>query len=171
MSALVQKRTKCCSASNVRFVPIATDAPQQTAALFDNLVGDGEHRGRHHDVERSRGLKVDDEFEFGKLGDREVGGLCAIEDAASVDADSTKHVRDVGSVAHQPADFDITTVRKSHRNAVVRRQDGNLYAAAVEESVSSDEEGIETLGRKGRRDLADRLGVEDLSLQPDGTGG
>ena len=134
--------------------------------LLDHLVGDGEHRWRHHDVERSRGLKVDDEFEFGKLCDREVGGFRAIEDAASVDANSTKQFRDVGSVTHQPADFDITTVRKSHRNAVVRRQDGKLHAATVEESVGSDEEGIEALVRKGRIDLADRRGLRIWICSP-----
>jgi hypothetical protein len=48
------------------------------APSFDHIVGDGEHRWRHHDVERLRGLKVDDEFEFCKLCDREVGGLRAV---------------------------------------------------------------------------------------------
>jgi hypothetical protein len=45
-------------------VPIATNAPQQTARLLDHLVGDGDHPGRHLDTERSRRLKVDDELEF-----------------------------------------------------------------------------------------------------------
>ena len=136
--------------------------------LPDHFVGDGEHRWRHRDVERSRGLSVDDEFEFGKLCDCEVGGLRTIEDAASVDADSTIHVRHVGSVTHQPADFDITTVRKNHRNAFARRQDGKLHAATVEEAVGSDEEGIEVLVRKGCIDIAARRGVEDLNFQPGG---
>jgi hypothetical protein len=43
--------------------------------LFNNLVGGGEQPGRHFDAERSRRLKVDDEFEFGRLHDRQVGGL------------------------------------------------------------------------------------------------
>jgi hypothetical protein len=49
-----------------------------------------------------------------------------------------------------------------------------LYAAAVEEPVGGDEEGIGALERKtgkGRIDLADRRGVEDMDLQPDGRGG
>ena len=40
-----------------------THAPQQTARLFDHLVGDGEHPGRHLDAERSRRMKVDDKLE------------------------------------------------------------------------------------------------------------
>jgi hypothetical protein len=32
----------------------ATYAPQQTAALFDHLVGDGKQRWRHHFDEKSR---------------------------------------------------------------------------------------------------------------------
>jgi hypothetical protein len=38
MSALVQKRTKCCGAAIVRYVPLATDAPAANSALFDHLV-------------------------------------------------------------------------------------------------------------------------------------
>src|ERR1039458_7882120 len=62
-------------------------------------------------------------------------------------------------------------VQISGTSSVVRRQDGKLHAATVEESVGSDEEGIEALVRKGRIDLADRRGFEDLDLQPDGMGG
>jgi hypothetical protein len=32
-------------------VPLATDAPQQTAQLLDHLVGSGEHRLRHRQAE------------------------------------------------------------------------------------------------------------------------
>ena len=48
-----------------------------------------------------------------------------------------------------------------------------MHAAAGEECVGSDEEGIGALARKGgkgRIDLAARAGVEDMDLQPDGAG-
>ena len=41
-----------------------------------------------------RRLQVDDELEFGRLQDRQVGGLGALEDVAGIDADLTKHVRE-----------------------------------------------------------------------------
>jgi hypothetical protein len=34
-------------------------------ALFDDLVGAGEQRGRHVKAQRLRGLEIDHEFEFG----------------------------------------------------------------------------------------------------------
>src|SRR6202040_4401722 len=96
------------------------------------------------------------------------------EDFAGIDGDLMKHVRKVGSVTHQPTGRHIVTAGISRRNFVHRRQGGKLAAAAGEESVGSDEESIGALARdggKGRIDLADRTGVEDLDLQPDGWGG
>jgi hypothetical protein len=138
-------------------------------SLLDHLVGEGEQIWRHLDAERPSGLQVDDELEPGRLHDRQVGGLGAPEDFAGIDADLTNTVRDVGSVAHQPAGCDMFTIRINRRNPVARRQGGKLQTAVAEESVASDEEGIGALARKGgkgRIDLADRSGVEYLDLQP-----
>jgi hypothetical protein len=84
-----------------------------------------------------------------------------------------KTAGDLGSVAHQPTGRDSITIPISRRNPVARRQDGKLHAAADKKSVASDEEGIRTLARKGgkgRIDLTDRSGVEDMDLQPNGAG-
>jgi hypothetical protein len=70
-----------------QYLPLATDAPQQTASLFDHLVGDGEHPWRHLDAERSRRLKVDDELEFSCLHHRQLRWLRALENVAGIDAD------------------------------------------------------------------------------------
>jgi len=56
LSAVVRKRTKCCGAENVRYVPFATDAPQQIASLFDHHVGAREERRRHGKAESLGGL-------------------------------------------------------------------------------------------------------------------
>src|SRR4029079_16613522 len=134
------------------------------AHSFDHLVGNGEQFWRHVDAERSRRLKIDDELEFGRLQHRKVGGLRAFEDAAGIDDDLAKRVRDIGSVAHQPAGRDMVRVRKSCRNSGARRQGGKLHGAANEEYGGSDKEGIGALACntvKGGIDLADRRGVKD----------
>src|SRR5262249_13708390 len=83
-------------------------------------------------------------------------------------------VGSVGSVAHEPAGYDIITERISRRNPAARRQDGNLHAAACEECVGSNEEDIGALalkGGKGRIDLAARVGVEYSDFQTYSLGG
>jgi hypothetical protein len=42
------------------------------------------------DAERARRLQVDDELELGRLQDRQVSGLLALEDAADVPGDSNQ---------------------------------------------------------------------------------
>src|SRR6202011_2863439 len=126
-------------------LPQADSCTAANSTLLDHLVGDGEHPWRHLDAERSRRLKVDDELEFGRLQHRQVGGLGALEDAAGMDADLTKHFCEIGSVAHQPAGCHKITDRISRRDPVARRQGGNLHAAGGQECVASDEEGIGAL--------------------------
>src|SRR5262249_51225558 len=68
---------------------------------FDHLIGNREQRRRHGEAEYSGSFGVDDQLVPRRLHHRKVGGLCALEDAAGVNARLTKPVRDVGSVAHQ----------------------------------------------------------------------
>ena len=73
--------------------------------LFDDFVGAGEQRGRHVDAEHLGGLQIDDELESGGLLHRQIGGLGAFDDATGIAANSAINVGEVGSVAHQAADF------------------------------------------------------------------
>jgi hypothetical protein len=63
-----------------------TLALQQTAPLFNNLVGSGEQRGRYFDPEYPCGLQVDDELELGRPHHWHIGRFLALEHAASIDA-------------------------------------------------------------------------------------
>jgi hypothetical protein len=66
-------------------VPIATNAPQQTASLFNHLVGECEHGRRYIEAEHLGGLEVDHELEFAGLYDRQLAGLLALEKVPGAD--------------------------------------------------------------------------------------
>ena len=101
---------------------------------------------------------------------RQVGRLLALEDAAGIDADLTKHLGDVGSVAHQPADFD-NGARGMQGDRMACRQLASWSRRLVKKGISAYEEGVGPLARKsceGRIDFVAGAGVEDLNLQPHG---
>src|SRR5262249_48738427 len=70
-----------------------------------HLIGNGEQPCRKTEAEYSGGLEVDHELELGRLYDRKVGGLLALENPAGVHTGLAICVGDACSVAHQTADF------------------------------------------------------------------
>ena len=75
---------------------------------FDHLVGAREQHGRHGEAEHPGGLGVDDQLELGRLHDRQVGGLGALEDPPDIDADLAVGIQ--GSLRSSSA----RRLRKSH---------------------------------------------------------
>jgi hypothetical protein len=69
------------------------DLAQETTRLFlsllDHFVGSREERFRHLDAQRLCRLQVDGEYELGRLLNRQVGRLGAVEDFADIDANLT----------------------------------------------------------------------------------
>jgi len=140
---------------------------QQIAPLFDQLVGEQLDRIGHVEAKCPGRLQVDQKLEFGGLCDRQVGGLHALEDLTGVNADLTKHVWNIGPIAHQPTGFDKITLGIGRGNPMVRRERHKLNEPASEERVRGDEEGVGPVGHEGaegRLDLAAGAGVEAVSL-------
>src|SRR5262249_29473625 len=87
--------------------------------------------------------------------DRQFGRLGALENFAGINADLANTVRDVGSVAHQPASLDEIPLGENHRNAVARRQHSKLDAPTEEVIARLNEEGVGPLTRQGREGSID----------------
>ena len=69
---------------HVRQVPIATEALQQIAFLFDHLVGAGKQRWRNGEAERPRGFEIDNQIEFGWLLDRKIAGFRPVQNLVNI---------------------------------------------------------------------------------------
>jgi hypothetical protein len=54
--------------------------PELRAASFDYLIGAGKYRLRNDEAEGLGSVKVDHQLEFGRLMDRQIGWLGAVED-------------------------------------------------------------------------------------------
>src|SRR5262245_66035288 len=103
MSALGQKRTH---------------APQQTASLFDHLVGEREELVRHVQAERPRGLEVDDQLELGRQYDRKVSWLVPPENTTGIDAGLMIGICAARSVTHQAACFGTLAIRAARGQCI-----------------------------------------------------
>jgi hypothetical protein len=72
---------------------------QQTARLFDDLVGADEQRRRHVEAERLGGLQVDHQLEFHGRLHGQARGRVALEDAIDVAGGAAEQIERVGTVA------------------------------------------------------------------------
>src|SRR5215475_10918892 len=79
---------------------------QQTARLFDHLVGAREQRRGHGEAERIGGREINEEIEFGRLLDREFGWLRSTQNLIDQVGSSAPHVSPVSSIGHQTSRFD-----------------------------------------------------------------
>src|SRR6516165_1492430 len=137
------------------------------ARLFDDLIGGHEQFVWQGEAEHTSSLGIDDQLELGRLHDRQVRRLRALEDAAGIGTHLTIRIRQAGSVTHQPADLGILTPRIYCGNRVARRQLGQLDTSADEKGAGAEVEGVGPLAYKvceGRVDLAAGAGAEDLEL-------
>ena len=57
---------------------------EQHSCSFDNSVGALLEKQRHVEAERLRGLEIDRQLELDRGLDREIGWLCAIENAIDI---------------------------------------------------------------------------------------
>ena len=99
----------------------------------------GRAAGWHFDAERLSGLEVDDQLELCRLHHRQVGGLLALKNAASVDAGLPITVKKIGAVAHQAPRYREFALLIDRRNAMACRQRRDVIAPTEEERVGGNQ--------------------------------
>src|SRR5262249_38102694 len=126
------------------------------AASFDHLVCARVQRWRHVEAERPGGLEIDHEVEPGRIDDRHVSWLFALENPARINAGLAISVRNAGSVAHETASGDELTIMIECRNGVAFRQRDQLLAPHIKERIGGDNKRSSSplcRSRKGRINL------------------
>ena len=86
-----------------------THAPQQTAALFDHLVGAGQQHWRNGETHRTGRFEIDRQLDLGRLQHWEVRRIFALEDLVRGIA---VHLRVKDAIRHYSADLDILATDK-----------------------------------------------------------
>src|SRR4029077_11941751 len=107
---------------------------------FDDLVGASEQRLRHGQAELLRGIEVDYQLEFGRLLNRHIGRLGALEDLSRVSAEQAKGRSEACSIADQAAGSGEFTPRIDRRNGMARCQRHELLAPAGQARIRADAE-------------------------------
>src|SRR5262245_28971136 len=104
----------------------------KAAPLFDRLIGNGEQPRREGEAEYLGGVEVDHELELGRLHDRQVGGLLALQNPSGIHTGLAICAGDARSVAHQAAGFGTIAPGIDRNHPMVGRQRNELYATVVE---------------------------------------
>src|SRR5260221_13764454 len=145
----------------------ANDSRRTWRELLDHLVGAAEDRRRNGEAERLGGVQIDDQFENGRLLDRQVGGPGALEDRSGINADLSIGRRKARAIADQAAGRSVFTDPIDRRNGMACCQRHDLLAPAVDEWFGGDDErvgGALDEGGEGGVYFAFGAGVQDGEL-------
>src|SRR5262245_56934315 len=105
---------------------------------LDHLVDATNQRQRDAEAERLGGRHVDDELDFGRLPDRQLGGFLAFENSACIDSEWAVRIQNGAAVSHQATSGYKLAKLVDRGHPVTDRQCGELFAAAVEQCIGAD---------------------------------
>src|SRR5215475_15867401 len=108
------------------------------ARLFDHLVGEREQHRRNRQAERLGGLQIDDEIEFNRLLDRQIGRLRSAQNPVNITSGAPELVNKVYSIGHQTSRFNIVTRAVHRRQSSVECQRINANAVGVYKRIGRD---------------------------------
>src|SRR6476619_2045176 len=104
---------------------------QQTARLFDDLVGASEQRRRHFKAERLGSFEVDDQLVLRRRLHRQVGRFFAPQTAVDISGRWPILAYDIGTVADEAAAFDVVAEGIDGRQPMPNHQRVDLFAMDI----------------------------------------
>src|SRR5262249_54773244 len=110
------------------------------AESFDHLVCAREQGWRDSEVDRLRGIEVDDQVVFYRRLYREIAGLFALEDAVDVGDRASVHVNDVRPIGEEATVHGEESERIDCWQAIAARQREDQLAAIIDRIAGGDNE-------------------------------
>src|SRR5215471_17496383 len=114
-------RDKITSSAQSLGLPIL--AHDELASSLDHLVGAREQGRWNGNTNSPCGLKIDDQFELGRLDDGQLAGFFAFQHAAGVDTSLPISIWQTCPIAHQTAGIDEGFEWVNGGNRMMRGQD------------------------------------------------
>ena len=141
----------------VRLVP-----EPKSGRLLDHLVGDGEQGRRHVEAQRLGSLEIDNQLEFSRLRDWQVGRLFAPENTPGIDTDLAVCIGKSGSIADQSSGCGKFSKWINRRNRMTCRESDYLIALKDKKWIGTDKESVGPISSdrlEGRFQLANRARI------------
>src|SRR5262245_3106514 len=115
-------------------------------SAFDDLVGAGKNCRRNGEAESLRSLEVYEEFEFGRLFDRQIGGPFAFENLVNIGAGTSEDCALIGAIGHERARFQCLSRIDDKWKPTLRRCLREMRATLVEQPIRRHHDPIKAIG-------------------------
>src|SRR5262249_38711770 len=141
-----------------------------TGCSLDHLIGAAKHRNRKRETKQLRGPEIDDQLDFCGLGDRKLCRVLALQNLRRIGSELAINVYKAGPVAEQAARRGELAMCCDRWQRITQHQRRQLFAAAVEKGIGSDDKRRYAPACQRRECLVDLViaaGVEDEDLQPE----
>ena len=109
-------------------------------ALVDHLVRPQQQRLRDREAERLGGLEIDDQLEFRRLLDGQIGGLSALDDSIDVSSCLAEPIVVAWAIRHQSAIANDEAKLLHCGNALYRRELDDSLTIHAREHVRHEEQ-------------------------------
>ena len=109
-------------------------------------------------------FEIDDEFEFGRLLHRKIGGFGAFQDLVHISCRTPDQVVIARPVIHETAGFDIFWPGVCRRKPMPYREVHDLFSISIEDGVSQHKDRLSTPFGGGSEYSLNIFGVVDVQV-------
>src|SRR6266568_1664982 len=138
---------------HVSKVPQTDSCTAANDRSLDHVVSPDEQCRWHDDAERLCGLQIDDQFELGRLFDRQVGRLCTLEYLIDENGAPTILIRIIRAVAQKEARLRIRSLDRSGWQPIPQSHIGNLATIVAQHKITLHDERLRALPHHCRKRL------------------